>query len=106
MEASVFSEINQDGLRFLKYDIMIGRGGLTNISGDTYANMPPVSKNELQPLGNILGRGNACQVSDGLYKPLGVKVAIKVKRINTEVDQCVRSVEAAPNYEGYPHIAG
>lgn len=44
MEASVYSEISADGLRFLKYDIMIGREGLTNISGDTYANMPVVSK--------------------------------------------------------------
>ena len=78
MEASIYSEISAEGLRFLKYDIMIGREGLTNISGDTYANMPPVSKTELQALGNSLGRGNACHVQDGIYKPLGVRVAIKV----------------------------
>jgi hypothetical protein len=89
MEASVYSEISADGLRFLKEDIMIGRQGLTNISGDTYANMPPVSKTELQALGNVLGKGNACHVQDGIYKPLGVRVAIKVLRWLTSDDQCL-----------------
>jgi len=27
---------------------------------------------------NILGKGAACSVQEGFYKPLGIKVAIKV----------------------------
>jgi len=101
MEASVYSEISADGLRFLKYDIMIGRAGLTNISGDTYANMPPVSKTEIQALGNLLGKGNACHVQDGIYKPLGVRVAIKVVLAKWIDYQRVRSGKAPSNNEGY-----
>lgn len=78
MEASVYSEFTAEGVRFLKYDIVISKEGLTNFSGDTYANLPPMSKSDLITTGNILGRGAACLVHDGIYKPLGIRVAIKV----------------------------
>ena len=40
MEASFYSEITSDGLKFLKEDIMITKDGLTNLNGESYASIP------------------------------------------------------------------
>jgi hypothetical protein len=78
MEKSIFSEIGNDGLRFLKSGVHIGPQGLASITGHLIPALLPTSKGTLQ-VGERLGRGAACVVERGIYAPLGIPVAIKVR---------------------------
>lgn len=78
MEKSVFSEIGSDGLRFLRQDLHIGPEGIMKISGELIPSLLPTSKDKMA-FGGLLGRGSACVVEQGVYCPLEIPVAIKVK---------------------------
>ena len=47
MEASIFSEIGKDGLRFLREDIHVGPEGMTTISGDHISSLLKINKESL-----------------------------------------------------------
>jgi hypothetical protein len=66
-------------LRFLKQDIQITAEGLTDISGNVISSLFPMNKDNLFTSEVILGKGAACCVQEGIYKPFGIKVAVKVK---------------------------
>ena len=82
MEKSIFSEIGSVGLRFLRQDLHIGPEGIMKINGELIPALLPTSKEKLE-FGEVLGRGSACVVEQGVYSPLNIPVAIKV---NTEKD--------------------
>ena len=44
MEASMFSEIGKDGLRFLREDIHVGPEGMTTSSGDHISSLLKINK--------------------------------------------------------------
>lgn len=73
-------------MRFLKQDIQITSEGLTDISGNIISSLLPTTKSTLLSSDIILGKGAACCVQEGMYKPLGIKVAIKVKNLLTKED--------------------
>ena len=78
LNMSVFSEIGANGLRFLQYDLLISKQGLTSFNGDYYGSLGKVTSDMLETTGRTLGRGATCYVQAGVYKPLGIPVAIKV----------------------------
>jgi hypothetical protein len=63
MEKSIFSEIGNDGLRFLKQDLHISPEGLMTISGNHISALLSTTKNNLVTVNEtILGKGAACVV--------------------------------------------
>jgi hypothetical protein len=62
----------------LKQDIQITSEGLMDISGKLINSLFPTNKSNLQISDIILGKGAACHVQEGTYRPLNAKVAIKV----------------------------
>jgi hypothetical protein len=62
MERSIYSEIGNDGLRFLKHDIIITADGLANVSGNVISCLLPTTKHNLSASEVILGKGAACYV--------------------------------------------
>ena len=77
MEKSIFSEIGNDGLRFLRHGLHIGPEGTMTITGEVIPALLPTSKGTLE-VRDELGRGAACVVERGVYQPLDIQVAIKV----------------------------
>lgn len=71
---SIYSQIDRDGLKFLKDDIKVGKDGLTK--GDNLTQIQSITKEDLEFFG-LLGKGAAGQVVEGLYKPNNQRVAIK-----------------------------
>ena len=78
MEKSIFSEIGNDGLRFLRHGLHIGPEGTMTITGEVIPSLLPTTKTSLS-VSEELGRGAACVVEKGLYRPLDIPVAIKVR---------------------------
>lgn len=81
MEASIYSEIGKDGLRFLREDIHVGPEGITTISGDHISSLLKINKDSLSVVNKVLGRGASCVVQEALYLPENKKVAIKTINI-------------------------
>ncbi|CAD8109335.1 unnamed protein product [Paramecium sonneborni] len=71
---SVYSEIGPDGLRFLKENIKVSKDGL-QVQGQQQ--LQPINADYIQIVNKHLGRGAAGTVSEAIYKPLGIRVAIK-----------------------------
>ena len=78
LASSIYSEIGPDGLRFLKYDIKVSKHGLTQESASYQSQRSNFRLEDIESSGKKIGRGTAAQVEEGVYKPLGIKVAIKV----------------------------
>jgi len=92
-------------LRFLKQDIQITSEGLTDISGNIISSLLPTTKSTLLSSDIILGKGAACCVQEGMYKPLGIKVAIKVKNLLTKEDnQRLWQKQKTSNHERYKNF--
>lgn len=79
LNSSVFSKIDKNGIRFLEFDLMIGKEGLTSLNGEYYGSIGKMSSEEVENSGKALGKGATCFVEAGVYKPLGQHVAIKVR---------------------------
>lgn len=62
MEASIYSEIGKDGLRFLREDIHVGPEGITTISGDHISSLLKINRDSLSVVNKVLGRGASCVV--------------------------------------------
>lgn len=92
-------------MRFLKQDIQITSEGLTDISGNIISSLLPTTKSTLLSSDIILGKGAACCVQEGMYKPLGIKVAIKVKNLLTKEDnQRLWQKQKTSNHERYKNF--
>lgn len=62
MEKSIFSEIDAQGLRFLKQDIIISPEGIMHVNGDHISSLLHTNKDTLIASPAVLGRGTACIV--------------------------------------------
>lgn len=52
-----------------------------SLNGEYYGSIGKLSSENFETTGENLGRGATCYVQAGLYKPLGIPVAIKVVKI-------------------------
>ena len=77
LAGSIYSEIGPDGLKFLKDNIRVSKEGLIKIS-DNSNHFQPINMSQIQIINKHLGRGASGSVCEALYKPLNVKVAVKV----------------------------
>jgi hypothetical protein len=77
MEKSLFSEIGNDGLRFIRQDLHISPEGMMKMGGELIPALFQTTKDNLL-IGQELGRGAACVVEQGVYSPLNIPIAIKV----------------------------
>jgi hypothetical protein len=76
LAGSIYSEIGPDGLKFLKDNIKVSREGLIKMS-DNSNHMQPINMEQIQIINKHLGRGASGSVSEAIYKPLNVRVAVK-----------------------------
>ena len=69
LASSVYSEIGPDGLIFLKYDIKVGKDGLTSQIKCDNPQSHILRMDDIQGSGKNIGGGSAASVEEGIYKP-------------------------------------